>query len=188
VTLSDQTKGVVANVSGIVQTANPDIVQVLYNRVVPESMEGSLNDPQIRELLLMGTRAAAANGVRTDSVSLLANECRSAHGCTGDTDGQAVRSALMVSLRYDKNAGVRMKALDGLQSYVQQDPHVRDAVMDALLHDSSAQVRTEAVGLLLPVQSDSSVRQVLRTVSTSDDNQFIRNASFQALQGGDSLQ
>ena len=188
VVLTNGTEGAIANVSGIVRTANPDVVQVLYNRVVPESMEGSLNDPQIRELLLMGTRAAAANGVRTDSVSYLANECRSVHGCTGDSDGKDVRSALMVSLRYDKNAGVRMKALDGLQPYVEQDRHVRDAVLDALLHDTSPQVRTEAIGLLQPVQADSSVRQVLRTVSTSDDNPYIRTASFQALQGMDALQ
>ncbi|RXH57736.1 hypothetical protein GRAN_1046 [Granulicella sibirica] len=188
IVLTNATEGAIANVSGIVRTANPDVVQVLYNRVVPESMEGSLNDPQIRELLLMGTRAAAANGVRTDSVSYLANECRSAHGCKGDSDGKDVRSALMVSLRYDKNSGVRMKALDGLEPYVEQDRHVRDAVLDALLHDTNPQVRTEAIGLLQPVQADSSVRQVLRTVSTSDDNPYIRTASFQALQGMDALQ
>src|SRR5277367_6972746 len=33
--------GVIANVTGIVQTPNSELVQVSYNRVVPESMEGS---------------------------------------------------------------------------------------------------------------------------------------------------
>ena len=64
VLLSDATNSTITNISGIVQTSNPDIVQVLYNRVVPESMEGSPNDPQIRKLLVLGLRAAAANGVR----------------------------------------------------------------------------------------------------------------------------
>lgn len=188
VVVTDAANSTIANVSGIVATANPEVVQVLYNRVVPESVEGSLNDPEIRKLLLMGTRAAAANGVRTDSVSLLASECRSGHGCTAETDGKGIRGALLVSLRYDKNAGVRMKALEGLQPYVGQDRRVRDAVLEALLHDGSAQVRTAAIGLLEPVQADSSVRQVLRTVSTSDDNPYIRTASFQALQGADAIQ
>ena len=174
--------------SGIVQTSNPDVVQVLYNRIVPESAEGSLNDPEIRQLLMMGTRAAAANGVRNDSVAYLANECKSGHGCTAETDDKGVRGALMVSLRYDKNSDVRMKALEGLQPYVGQDRRVRDAVLEALLHDSNPKVRTAAIDLLQPVQADASVRQVLRTVSTSDDNPYIRTVSFQALQGADSLQ
>ena len=187
VLLTDSTNGSITNVSGIVQTANPEIVQVLYNRVVPESLEGSLDDPQIRQLLMLGTRAAAAQGVRTDSVSLLAGECRAGHGCAS-TAGKDIRAALIVSLRYDKNANVRLKALDGLQPYVGQDRRVRDAILEALLHDSAAQVRSAAIGLLDPVQADSSVRQVLRTVSTSDDNPYVRTASFQALQSADSIQ
>jgi hypothetical protein len=188
VTITDQTNSTIQGVNGIVQTADPNVVQVLYNRLVPESIEGNLNDPQIRELLLMGTRAAAANGVRTDSVSLLASECRSGKGCAAETDDKGIRGALMVSLRYDKNPGVRMKALEGLQPYVGQDRRVRDAVLEALLHDSNAQVRTTAISELEPVQADSSVRNVLRTVSTSDENPYIRTASFQALQGADSIQ
>jgi 2-phosphoglycerate kinase len=35
--------------------------------------------------------------------------------------------------------------------------------------------------MLEPVRSDSSVQQVLRTVSTQDANPYIRTASFQAL-------
>ena len=34
-----------------------------------------------------------------------------------------------------------MKALEGLQRYVGQDQHVRDAVLEALMHDPDAQVR-----------------------------------------------
>ena len=94
----------------------------------------------------------------------------------------------MVSLRYDKDAGVRMKALEGLQRYIGQDRRVRDAVLEALMHDSDAQVRTAAIGLLEPVQSDSSVRTVLRTVSTQDANPYIRTASYQALQSVGDIQ
>ena len=56
------------------------------------------------------------------------------------------------------------------------------------MHDGSPQVRTAAIGLLQPVEADSSVRQVLKSVSTTDENPYIRTASFQALQGADSLQ
>jgi len=93
-----------------------------------------------------------------------------------------------VRLRYDGNAGVRMKALHGLERYVDQDQRVRDAVLEALMHDNSANVRSAAIGMLVPVQSDSSVRQVLRTVSTQDESPYIRTASFEALQGASDIQ
>ncbi len=188
VTVASPTEGAIANVSGIVQTPNSELVQVKYNRVVPEMMQGSLDDPQIRQLLMMGMREGTNEGVRTDSVALLAGECRQGHKCDQTEDGKGVRSALMVSLRYDKDAGVRMKALEGLSRYVDKDQRVRDAVLESLMHDASASVRKQAIALLVPVQTDSSVRQVLRTVSTQDENPYIRTASYQALQGAADIQ
>ncbi len=181
-------QGAIANVSGIVQTPDSELVQVHYNRIVPETMEGSLDDPKIRQLLMKGTTAAATEGVRTNSVALLANECSSGHRCEAGEDGQGIRSALLVSLRYDRDPGVRLKALSGLKRYVDQDQRVRDAVLESLMHDASANVRKAAIALLEPVQSDSSVRQVLRTVSTQDENPYIRNASYEALQGTADIQ
>jgi HEAT repeats len=178
----------IANVTGIVQTPNSELVQVNYNRVTPETMEGSLDSPEIRKLLMVGTNAAATAGVRMNSVSLLTSECVAGHECQPTPDGKGIRHALMVSLRYDQDAGVRMKALEGLQRYVGQDQHVRDAVLEAVMHDTDPQVRETAIGVLGPVQSDSSVRQVLRTVSTQDTNPYIRTASFHALQGSADIQ
>jgi hypothetical protein len=181
-------EGVVANVTGIVQTPNSELVQVNYNKIVPESMEGSLDSPEIRKLLLAGTNAAATPGVRMNSVSLLTNECKAGHACQPTTDVDGIRHALMVSLRYDEDAGVRMKALEGLERYIGQDQHVRDAVLEAVAHDRDAEVRRTAIWLLEPVQSDSSVRQVLRTVATQDANPYIRTASYNALQNAADIQ
>jgi HEAT repeats/Putative zinc-finger len=184
---SNPTQGAIANVTGIVQTPDSELVQVHYNRIVPETMEGSLDSPEIRDLLLKGT-TAPTDGIRVHSVGLLANECKAGHSCTFGDDGKGIRNALLVSLRYDKDAGVRLKALEGLESYVGQDQRVRDSVLEVLMHDPDAQVRTAAISLLEPVHQDSSVRQVLRTVSTQDENPYIRTASFNALQGADSIQ
>ena len=188
VTMSNTTQGAIANVSSIVQTPNSELVQVKYNRVVPEVMQGSLDDPQIRQLLMLGMKAGTNEGVRTDSVGLLAGECRQGHSCDRTEEGNGVRSALVVSLRYDKDASVRLKALGGLSRYVDKDQRVRDAVLESLMHDPSASVRKQAIALLEPVQTDSSVRQVLRTVATQDENPFIRTASYQALQGAADIQ
>jgi hypothetical protein len=180
--ISRPAEGVVANVTGIVQTPNSELVQVNYNKIVPETVEGSLDSPEIRQLLLVGTNAAATDRVRMHSVSLLTSECKAGHACQPSADGQRIRDGLMVSLRYDHDAGVRMEALEGLQRYVGQDQHVRDAVAEALMSDPDAQVRKTAIAVLGPVRTDSSVQQVLRTVSTQDTNPYIRTASYQALQ------
>ena len=188
VSITDPARGEIAKVNGIVETADPEVVQVLFNRVVPESVEGSLNDPEIRKLLLMGTQAGVLSSVRKDAVGALVHECRAGHACPADPDGKGIRAALLTAVRSDKDAGVRMKALEGLQPYVGQDRRVRDALLVALLHDPSAQVRRTAVELLEPVDADSSVRQVLQTVSATDENPNVRTVSFQALRGADSIQ
>src|SRR5580692_2886002 len=123
-----------------------------------------------------------------NSVSLLTHECKAGHACQPTPDGRDILSTLMVSLRYDEDAGVRMKALDGLQRYVAQDQHVRDAVLEDVMHYLDADVRKTAIGVLEPVQSVSSVRQVLRTVATQDANPYIRTASFNALQNTADIQ
>jgi len=188
VVMTNAANSTIANISGITQTPNSEIVQVSYNKLVPETVQGSLDDPQIRQLLLIGTKAATSNNVRTDSVSLLANECRAGHECADGPDGTGIRNGLLVSLRHDKNPGVRLKALEGLQPYVAQDQSVRDALLEALMHDSNADVRIHAISMLEPVESDTSVRQVMRTVSTSDDNPYIRNVSTHALAGTADIQ
>lgn len=187
IVLTNPTNGTIADVTGIVQTPNSEIVQVTYNRVNPETVQGSLDDPQIRKLLLIGIKAGANNGVRNDSLNLIANECRIGHNCVDGPDGD-VRNSLVVSLRYDKNPAVRLAALEGLQPYVAQDQKVRDAVLDALANDSNERVRTRAISLLEPVGSDSSVRRVMRTVSTTDENPYIRTVSNQLLQGSADIQ
>ncbi len=190
VVMSSATEGVIGSVSGVVQTPNSDVVQVKYNRITPEMMQGSLDNPQIRQLLMTAAQHGTDNDVREQSVSLLASECRAGRQCESQTgNGSAgFRDALLVSLRYDKSPGVRIKALEGLQPFVRLDQRVRDAVLESLMRDPSSTVRTRAISMLEPVQGDSSVRQVLHTVSTQDDNQYIRTASMQALQGSDGIQ
>lgn len=167
----------IANISSIVRQPNSEMVEVSYNQVVPQRIQGSLDDPAIRQLLMLASENSASAGVRDDSVGLMAAECRAGHGCKA----AGIRDALMVALRYDKNVGVREKALRGLEPYVAEDVRVRDAVLEALMYDSDPRIRTAAINILEPVEADTSVRQVLHTVANSDRNLNIRTASRQIL-------
>lgn len=167
----------VTSVSNVTRQPGSDLVEVSYNQVIPHKVQGSIGDPSIRQLLMMASENAASPGVRNNSVGLLAAECRAGNGC----DGTGIRDALMVALRYDRNEAVREKALRGLEPYVAEDMRVRDAVLEALLNDSDSRIRTQAINILEPVEADTSVRQVLYSVSNTDQSPQIRNVSRQVL-------
>ena len=76
VLLTNSTNSAIANITGIVQTPNTEVVQVSYNRVVPETIQGSLDDPQIRQLLLLGTRPAATASATCSFVCASSTKCR----------------------------------------------------------------------------------------------------------------
>ncbi len=168
----------VVNVSGIVRHPNTKMVEVHFNQMVPATVEGPIDDPEVRKLLLMATGNAVDPEVQSNSVGLLADQCRAGHYC----DGEPVRTALMVALRYDRDPAVRLTALEGLEPYVAEDSRIRDAVLESLMHDPSQPIRSRALQMLEPVQADSSVRMVLHTVSTQDDNPQMREASLKVLQ------
>jgi hypothetical protein len=167
----------VANITEIVRQPNSRMVEVRYNQLAPQRVKGSLDDPGIQHLLMMASARSASAGVRNNSVELLASECRAQRGCRQ----RGLRDALMATLRYGQDAGMREKALEGLEPYVAEDTRVRNAVLEALLNDSDPRIRTISINLLQPVEADSSVREVLYTVSTSDENPQIRNVSRQVL-------
>ena len=161
----------IAGIRGITQDPGTNNVQVKYDRLVPESLQGSMDDPRIQQLLLYAARNNENSGVRMDSINLL----------TRRPQDTRVREALMYALRYDRNPGVRLKALDGLGAYVREDLRVRNVVLEALLGDSNPGVRIEAMRLLETVKPDSSVRSAFRQLAAQDQNDFIRRESRRGL-------
>jgi hypothetical protein len=161
----------IAGIRGITQEPGSSNVQVRYDRLVPESVQGSMDDPRIQQLLLYAARNNENSGLRMDSINLL----------TRRHDDTRVREALMYALRYDRNPGVRLKALDGLGDYVSGDVRVRNAVLEALMGDSNPGVRIEAIRLLESVKPDSAVRNAFRQLAQQDQNDYIRRESRRVL-------
>ena len=155
----------ISGISSISEQPGSNQITVKYDTVSPQEAHGSLNDPNIQQLLLYAARNNFNPGVRMDSVNLL----------TKQPSNQHVREALLYALRYDSNTGVRLKALDGLGPYVKDDVQVRDAMLESLMSDANPGVRIEALHLLEPVRADSSVRIVLQRLAAKDDNRFIRS-------------
>src|SRR3984957_6860097 len=155
----------ITGIRSITQDPGTNRINIKYDTVSTSEAQGSLNDQRIQQLLLFAARNNYNSGVRMDSVDLL----------TKKPDISQVRDALIYALSYDTNPGVRLKALNGLGSFVKDDVRVRDVVLEALVSDSNPGVRTEALRLIEPAKADGSVRGVLMTLAARDQSQYIKS-------------
>ncbi|MFZ0704545.1 MAG: HEAT repeat domain-containing protein [Candidatus Korobacteraceae bacterium] len=161
----------ISGITSIQRDPNTNQVKVQYDKVMPESVEGTVTDPKIQDLLLYAAKSNENSGVRLNSVDAL----------KGKSDDPRVRETLTYSLRYDSNPGVRLQALEGLGPLVKDDIRVRNAVLEALLNDSNLGVRSGALHSLEPVKADSSVRMALQQLAKEDPSDYIRHESQQLL-------
>lgn len=166
-----QTQATISGITSIERKPGSDEVQVNYDRVLPESVHGTVTDPQVHDLLLYAVKSNDNPGVRLGSVEALAAK----------SDDPQVRETLTYTLRYDSNPGVRLRALEGLSPYVKEDIRVRNAVLEALLNDSNLGVRSGALHSLETVHADSSVRMALQQLAKEDPSEYIRHESKNAL-------
>ena len=161
----------ISGITSIEKEPGTNNVKVQYDKRMPESVQGSVSDPKVQDLLLYAAKSNENSGVRLNSVDAL----------TSKADDPRVRETLTYALRYDSNPGVRLMALDGLGSYVKDDIRVRNAVLEALLNDSNLGVRSGALHALEPVRADSSVRMALQQLSKEDPSEYIRTESGRML-------
>lgn len=158
-------QGSITGIRSISQDPGSNQVNIKYDTVSTQDVQGSLNDQRIQQLLLFAARNNYNSGVRLDSVDLL----------TQTPNETNVREVLMYSLQNDSNPGVRLKAIDGLSQFVKSDVRVRNAVLQALISDANIGVRMDALRLVEPLKADSSVRSVLTKLAQADQNASIRS-------------
>jgi hypothetical protein len=121
-----------------VEPAADGRIHIVLDETRQRSVDGRMDDADIRELLLAATKDASDDGLRAETVALLTTNA-------GTTD---VRDVLMYAVRNDQNAGVRLKALDGLKQFT-GDADVRGALADVLASDTNQAMRIRAIDLLV---------------------------------------
>ena len=167
----DYTGAAIGGITSIQKDPTNNTVKVQYDRVMPGSVEGSLNDPKVKDLLLYAAKSDVNAGTRLNSVDALVDK----------TDDPRVRETLTYALRFDSNPGVRLHAMEGLSGFVKEDIRVRNAVLESLLNDGNLGVRSGALHALEPVKTDSSVRMALEQLAKDDPSDYIRGESKRLL-------
>jgi hypothetical protein len=141
-------------------------VRIVLDETRQRMVSGSMDDQQIRTLLMAAAKEAADPGLRAQTVTLL----------VGDADDQDVRQALVFSLGNDDNPNVRLKALEGLKRYG-SDPAVQNALAHVLLSDSNTGMRTQAIDALTSRRGQFFDRQIvgaLQELMAREDDAYVR--------------
>lgn len=165
---------------------NPDLENMRINgisRVAPDpqtggvritldaerrvTLEGSLNDPQIQQVLVYAVKSYENPGIRRDTLDALRSHLNDPN----------IRQALLYAVRHDPNAGVRLEVLEAVRGMECGDD-VHRALLDALEHDSNPGVRVAAVDALIDHEEkegrDATIQHALDHLATTDRNPYVR--------------
>jgi HEAT repeat protein len=145
-------------------------VQLVVDETRQRTLSGTVNDDQIRRLLLAAARESSDAGLRAESMDALK---------TDQSSGE-LRPVLLYALQHDSNPGVRLKALDALKPYG-GEADVRAALTQVLLADDNPGVRAQAIDLLVEHRGEMTAG-VLQRVVQKENNSYVRLRCQRALE------
>ncbi len=140
------------------------------------TLEGSLDDPHIQQVLVYALRNYNNPGIRRDTLDVLRSRSQSPN----------VRDALLYAMQSDPNAGVRLEALEMVQS-MEWTPKVQQAMLNTLKHDTNSGARVEAINALIR-HAGKEALPVLEKMAVNDPSRYVRikcAAAIRELGGND---
>jgi hypothetical protein len=138
------------------------------------TLEGSLDDPRIQQLLVSAVKSYDNAGIRRDTLDALRARCKSPN----------VRAALLYSMEHDPNAGNRLAALDAVRG-MEGGEDLQRSLLEVLEHDKNMGVRVNAVDALADhVENEArneALLSALQRLAASDSNPYVRLKCASAL-------
>jgi hypothetical protein len=138
------------------------------------TLEGSLDDPRIQQLLVYAVKSYDNAGIRRDTLDALRARSKNPN----------VRAALLYTLQHDPNVGNRLAALDAVRG-MQGGNDLQQSLVEVLEHDRNVGVRVESVDLLVDQMErqgrDEATLSALGRLATSDSNSYVRLKCSSAL-------
>ncbi|HKZ53016.1 MAG TPA: HEAT repeat domain-containing protein [Candidatus Acidoferrales bacterium] len=154
-----------ARISGISRVApNPQTgaVRITLDAERQFTLEGSLEDPHIQEVLLYAVKSYDNPGIRRDTLEVLRSR----------GSDPVVRDTLLYALHNDPNDGVRLEVLQALHELA-WTPQIRQAVLASLERDTNPGVRVAAINILAQ-HADEEVLPRLEQLAVEDRNPYVR--------------
>ena len=138
------------------------------------TLEGSLDDPRIQQLLVYAVKSYDNAGIRRDTLDAL----------RARTKIPNVRAALLYTMQHDPNVGNRLAAMDAARA-MQGGDDLQQTLISVLEHDRNMGVRVESVDLLVDQMErqgrDEATLGALARLAASDSNGYVRLKCASAL-------
>jgi hypothetical protein len=138
------------------------------------TLEGSLDDPRIQQLLVYAVKSYDNAGIRRDTLDALRARSQNPN----------VRAALLYTMEHDPNVGNRLAALDAVRGLEAGDD-LQQTLLEVLEHDKNMGVRVESVDLLVDrVEKegrDEAILSALERLAANDPNRYVRLRCASAL-------
>lgn len=152
-------------------TPSPDTgeVRITLDAERRMTLQGSLDDPRIRKVLVDAVKSYSNAGIRRDSLDAL----------QAGGDHPSVRDALLYAIQNDPNPGIRLEALKTVRT-MQWTPEVRQTLFHALAPENNPGVRVAALDVLVE-HADPSTLPVLERLAAGDSNRYVRLKSLSAV-------
>ena len=126
------------------------------------TLQGSLDDPRIQQVLVYAVKSYDNAGIRRDTLDALRPRASNPN----------FRQALLYAMRQDRNPGVRLEALDAVRG-LEWDADTRRAFLDLLEHDANPGLRIAAIDELVK-HADQEVLAALGQLAAKDSSRFVR--------------
>jgi len=138
------------------------------------TLEGSLDDPRIQQLLVYAVKSYDNAGIRRDTLDALRARSKSPN----------VRAAFLYTLQHDPNAGNRLAALQAARA-MPGGEDLQQTLISVLEHDRNVGLRLDSVDLLVDQMErqgrDQATLSALSRLAGSDTNGSVRLKCVSAL-------
>jgi len=155
------------DISRVASDPNTGDVRITMDAQRRVTLEGSLDDARIQQLLVNAVKSYDNAGIRRDTLDALRARSKS----------PAVRAALFYSMQHDPNVGNRLAALDEVRS-MEAGEDLQQSLLAVLEHDKNMGVRVESVDVLVDriekEGRDEAVLSALERLAASDPNGYVR--------------
>jgi anti-sigma factor RsiW len=151
-------------------SASPGEVRITVDAERRMTLQGSLDDPHIREILENALKSYSNPGIRRDSLAVLQR---------GADRHPSVRDAMLYALENDPNPGVRLETLRTVRN-MDWTPDVQKALVQAVAPENNPGVRVAALDVLMQ-HADKSTLPVFKRLATDDSNSYVRMKAVRAV-------
>ena len=162
------------DISGVAPDPKTGDVRITMDAQRRVTLEGSLDDPHIQQLLVNAVKSYDNAGIRRDTLDALRARTKSPN----------VRAALLYTMEHDPNVGNRLAALDAVRGMEGGDD-LQQSLIEVLEHDGNMGVRVESVDVLVDQVEkegrDEAVLSALERLATNDPNRYVRLKCTSAL-------